>query len=346
MGKQRLEKAHEQAIPLFHTDQDAETIARDLGISFVSLRRWWVTAFGQEVVQQRGKARSIRGSHKRGLPEGQVRLCKCGAPCRLGYYDCNTCNNANSKAYRTKDLERSLIIDAKVRARDYGVPFNITVEYIKSHTPKDGCCPITRQPFKRGEGKACPQSMTLDRTIPKLGYVAGNVMVVSYLANTIKHSCTDPVIFRRVAEYVELANVSQSSVLKFLSDAVVVRSYYPTNYYYAKRPEKRMVKGARDRAKKCSIPFAIKAKDIRACFPEDGCCPITRLPFERGEGKCGPQSMTLDRIIPELGYVPGNIAVISLLANAIKQNCTDPEVFRRIADYLEVAQVQLLRKAG
>jgi hypothetical protein len=94
------------------------------------------------------------------------------------------------------------------------------------------------------------------------------------------------------------------------------------------------------------VPFAIKAKDIRACFPKDGYCPITRLPFERGEGKCGPQSMSLDRIIPELGYVPGNIAVISHLANAIKQNCTDPEIFRRIADYLEEAQKPALRKAG
>jgi len=35
-----------------------------------------------------------------------------------------------------------------------------------------------------------------------------------------------------------------------------------------------------------------------------------------------------------LGYVPGNIAVISHFANTMKQNCTDSEVFRRLADYL------------
>jgi hypothetical protein len=34
-------------------------------------------------------------------------------------------------------------------------------------------------------------------------------------------------------------------------------------------------------------------------------------------------------------YVPGNIAVISHLANTIKQNCTNPEVFSRLADYVE-----------
>jgi hypothetical protein len=332
---------------LFHTDQDAEIIAKNLTTSIVSLRKWWLSAFGKEAVQQRGKARTLHANLEKGLPEGQVRLCKCGAVCRLGYYDCNACNNATSKAYHTNNLERLLVRDAKVRAKEYDVPFNITTEYIKSCIPVDGCCPITKQPFKRGGGKACPQSMTIDRIIPELGYVVGNVMVVSYTANTIKYNCTNPGVFRRVAEYVEAANVGQpSSVLKFLFDAVAIRSYYPTNYYYAKRPERRMAKWARERAKRHGVPFAIKAKDIRACFPKDGYCPITRLPFERGEGKCGPQSMSLDRIIPELGYVPGNIAVISHLANAIKQNCTDPEIFRRIADYLEEAQKPALRKAG
>ena len=74
---------------------------------------------------------------------------------------------------------------------------------------------------------------------------------------------------------------------------------------------------------------------MKSVVPTDGRCPITREPFVRGEGKVGPRSMTLDRIIPELGYVAGNIAVISHLANTIKQNCTDPSIFRRLADYME-----------
>lgn len=43
---------------------------------------------------------------------------------------------------------------------------------------------------------------------------------------------------------------------------------------------------------------------------------------------------------PALGYVPGNIAVISHLANTIKSNCTDPEVFRRVARYLETGKLE------
>lgn len=42
----------------------------------------------------------------------------------------------------------------------------------------------------------------------------------------------------------------------------------------------------------------------------------------------GPDSPTLDRIVPEKGYVLGNIAVISHKANAIKQNATAEEILR------------------
>lgn len=110
--------------------------------------------------------------------------------------------------------------------------------------------------------------------------------------------------------------------------------------YYSRHPETLMYKNAKKRAKSSGLPFSITLKDILACVPLDGCCPITQLPFERGVGKVGPQSMTLDRVIPSLGYTPANIRVISHLANTIKQNCTDPEIFRRVATYLESAMVR------
>jgi hypothetical protein len=108
--------------------------------------------------------------------------------------------------------------------------------------------------------------------------------------------------------------------------------------YYTSHPEILLFKGAKQRARKDKLPFTITAKDILDLIPSDGLCPITKLPFKRGEGKVGQQSMTLDRIEPSRGYVPGNIAVISHLANTIKQDCTDPELFRRMASYLEAAK--------
>jgi len=110
--------------------------------------------------------------------------------------------------------------------------------------------------------------------------------------------------------------------------------------YYRTHPEKMLLKNARQRARRFSVPFGITIEDILKLFPSDGCCPITKEPFEQGDGKVGPRSMSLDRINPSLGYVPGNIAVISHLANTIKSDCTDPEVFRRVARYLETGTLE------
>lgn len=105
--------------------------------------------------------------------------------------------------------------------------------------------------------------------------------------------------------------------------------------YYTKYPEKLLIKFARKRAKDYGVPINITSEDIRALIPLDNICPITLQPFERGVGKVGPRSMSLDRIVPELGYVHGNVAVISHIANTIKQDCTDPDVFCRLARYIE-----------
>jgi hypothetical protein len=49
-------------------------------------------------------------------------------------------------------------------------------------------------------------------------------------------------------------------------------------------------------------------------------------------------SPSLDKINPELGYVPGNVAIISYRANRIKNNGTAEE-HRLIADWMD-AQTQ------
>jgi hypothetical protein len=84
-----------------------------------------------------------------------------------------------------------------------------------------------------------------------------------------------------------------------------------------------------------------KAKDLGIEFdmhPEDlqvpTVCPFTLLPFDFGpkNGKASPQSPSVDRIKPDRGYVRGNVRVISNHANMVKNSCTDPDVFQRLAD--------------
>ena len=67
-------------------------------------------------------------------------------------------------------------------------------------------------------------------------------------------------------------------------------------------------------------------------------CPIFGIEFEwgtsnMGKGKTKPNCPSLDRIVPELGYVQGNVAFISHKANRIKDNGTMQDHYD-IADWI------------
>lgn len=57
-------------------------------------------------------------------------------------------------------------------------------------------------------------------------------------------------------------------------------------------------------------------------------CPALGIPlgYARSDGKLNDHSPTIDRIDNTLGYVPGNIVVVSWRANAIKRNATLAEL--------------------
>ncbi|MBT9169104.1 MAG: hypothetical protein DDT19_02456 [Syntrophomonadaceae bacterium] len=83
-----------------------------------------------------------------------------------------------------------------------------------------------------------------------------------------------------------------------------------------------LLANARKRAKKAGVPCTINLQDI--VIPD--VCPALGILLVRGRGKLCGGSPTLDRIVPSLGYVKGNIAVISHKANSIKQNATASEI--------------------
>ena len=91
------------------------------------------------------------------------------------------------------DKLNMLLYDSKDTAKRQGVPHNLTKEYLRSITPEDNMCPILKVPFKheRGKGRIIhPHTMSLDRIVPSLGYVEGNVMWISHRANVIKGEAT------------------------------------------------------------------------------------------------------------------------------------------------------------
>ncbi len=88
--------------------------------------------------------------------------------------------------------------------------------------------------------------------------------------------------------------------------------------YHELDPRKRMVTAAKQRAKKTGLPFNITANDL--VIGET--CPILGTYFTPNTEYCA----SLDRIVPELGYVVGNVQVISMKANAMKNSANDIEL--------------------
>jgi len=102
-------------------------------------------------------------------------------------------------------------------------------------------------------------------------------------------------------------------------------STYHYNKWLKKNPEKRLLASARHRARTKNLPLDITLEDI--VIPK--VCPVLGIPFEINTGeKARYNSPSLDRFIPELGYVKGNVYVVSFRANQLKQNATIDEVER------------------
>lgn len=86
---------------------------------------------------------------------------------------------------------------------------------------------------------------------------------------------------------------------------------------------KRMLSGAKQRAKDKGLMFDIHYEDI--AIPN--LCPILKIPLIPSiDGTHSDNSPSLDRKIPYLGYTKGNVKVISMKANRIKSDATSAEL--------------------
>src|SRR5258707_4659198 len=92
----------------------------------------------------------------------------------------------------------------------------------------------------------------------------------------------------------------------------------------AEDPRVALFAAARRRAGEDDLPFNLQLEDIVVPVR----CPVLGIDLIRGKGAVHDCSPTLDRIIPELGYVRGNIFVMSAKANRIKSNATAEEVLQ------------------
>lgn len=90
--------------------------------------------------------------------------------------------------------------------------------------------------------------------------------------------------------------------------------------YLEYSPQKRLLWAAKKRAKEKGLPFDLIESDL--VIPKY--CPYLgiELTTHAPRGTIRDSVCSLDRVIPELGYVKTNVEVISHLANTMKQAAT------------------------
>ena len=100
--------------------------------------------------------------------------------------------------------------------------------------------------------------------------------------------------------------------------------------YRREFPEKLILTRAKARSKRYGIPFNLELEDI--VIPET--CPILGIKLSVGLEEGRNNSPSLDKIIPEKGYVRDNVQVISNRANQLKGDLT-PAQAQRLVDYFQ-----------
>ena len=107
--------------------------------------------------------------------------------------------------------------------------------------------------------------------------------------------------------------------------AYTIRSPRQTWAAYARRDAKK-------RAAKKGIPFELSKEHILSIMTDT--CPVFGTAFNFGQNRgTQPTSPSLDRIVPSLGYIEGNVIIISTKANSIKSAYGSKELYK-VADWL------------
>ena len=95
-------------------------------------------------------------------------------------------------------ITTNMLCNARNRAKRLGIPFDLTIEYLRELAFATTHCPLLdielRWKTMYGSGNKNkhphPNSPSLDRIVPAKGYVRGNVAIISMKANTMKSNAS------------------------------------------------------------------------------------------------------------------------------------------------------------
>jgi acetyl-CoA carboxylase beta subunit len=113
---------------------------------------------------------------------------------------------------------------------------------------------------------------------------------------------------------------------------------------YSKNPIPQILSNAKIRSKEKNIFFDIDTEYLKSIFPKDNMCPVLNIPFQMGylneNKKNRDQSPSLDRIVPEKGYVKGNLVFVCDLVNRVKSN-SSMEILEKVLNFYK--KIELTR---
>lgn len=116
-----------------------------------------------------------------------------------------------------------------------------------------------------------------------------------------------------------------------------------TRDWHRDNPEQSYLLAAKKRAREVDVPFNLTIEDI--VFPDY--CPVLGIPVilvRTDEPRVrNDNTPSLDRIVPELGYVKGNVKMISWRANRLKNDASLNEI-EKIYNYMQNMRAQVWGK--
>lgn len=128
----------------------------------------------------------------------------------------------------------------------------------------------------------------------------------------------------------------KNNIVKYLQQESVQRETNKENIklnnssYKKKNRLRSIYHAAKKRSKEQGVAFDIKYEDIIVPLY----CPILNIELFHGVGGACDNSPSIDKIVPELGYIKNNIRVISYKANRYKSDMTREQI-QKLLDYID-----------
>lgn len=252
-----------------------------------------------------------------GLPTAFVQRAQAFAAGGVFYVDAEGVErNVMDNERRAVPLERTLMDNLRTKFDGVSKVFLASI-----WVPACPCCGVR---FERG-GNAAP---SFDHLVPGIRSL-DNARLICRLCNVTKLDAT-PEQLHRIADWMALSPFAMIEKARTLPEI----EGYRLNNWDGRRQLLAMKKYA---ARRAGVEFSLSFDDVVwSCS-----CPVLESEFHlpgTGEAETkGPKrnSLSFDRIDPRLGYVPGNVVLVSHQVNSIMGNATSPDRVRQVANWFE-----------